>query len=234
MNYVRLTPDGLQYPYSLWQLRLAYPNTSFPADPSADDLAPFDCYPVALTPQPEPDPRTQMVEQATPVQMDGQWVQAWTVRAATAEEIAAYDAAHAPQPEWVAFSTALMAHPQVNTLLGQLLAQAPGLYGGLVVGLNEASKGDTRVFLTAWSAVEALGLVTVALADVLYSLATAHHLPIAATFLPTPESVGQEHTTPDGQLWRVAQARNDDGTFTTDDPATPERESLEWVRVSAT
>lgn len=32
---------------------------------------------------------------------------------------------------------------------------------------------------------------------------------------------------------RVVQARDPDGQYTSDDPATAERESLEWVRVSA-
>jgi hypothetical protein len=45
------------------------------------------------------------------------------------------------------------------------------------------------------------------------------------------EYVGQEWTAPDGQLWRVTQVREQDGTFAQDDPTTPERESATWAAV---
>jgi hypothetical protein len=50
---------------------------------------------------------------------------------------------------------------------------------------------------------------------------------------PVPETVGQEWTDPAGQLWRVVQARDDSsGQFSSDDPATPERESLIWMEAT--
>ena len=49
--------------------------------------------------------------------------------------------------------------------------------------------------------------------------------------VPEAEDVGQEWRGPDGVLWRVIQRTNPDGTFASDDPATAQRESLEWARV---
>ena len=55
-------------------------------------------------------------------------------------------------PRWVDFSAVIMALPSVNLMLGEVLQNAPGLYGGLVVGLQNASEGDSRVFLNSWNA----------------------------------------------------------------------------------
>lgn len=50
---------------------------------------------------------------------------------------------------------------------------------------------------------------------------------------PAPDAIGQEWTDPNGRLWRVVQAREDEsGQFVPDDPETPERESLRWVEVT--
>lgn len=47
---------------------------------------------------------------------------------------------------------------------------------------------------------------------------------------PRAERVGQVWTAPDGASWIVTQARNDSGQFAADDPATEERENLQWVK----
>ena len=65
-----------------------------------------------------------------------------------------------PTPRWVDFSAAIMAMPAVNIMLGAVLQAAPGLYGGLVVGLQNASEGDSRVFLNSWHAAIAMSLVS--------------------------------------------------------------------------
>jgi hypothetical protein len=44
--------------------------------------------------------------------------------------------------------------------------------------------------------------------------------------------VGQEWVDAAGDLWVVTQSRGEGGQFLPDDPATPERESLIWERVS--
>jgi hypothetical protein len=57
-----------------------------------------------------------------------------------------------PTPRWVDFSAIVMSLPAINIMLGAVLQAAPGLYGGLVVGLQNASEGDSRVFLNSWNA----------------------------------------------------------------------------------
>jgi hypothetical protein len=63
-------------------------------------------------------------------------------------------------PRWVDFSSVIMALPAINVMLGAVLQAAPGLYGGLVVGLQNASEGDSRVFLNSWHAAIAMALVS--------------------------------------------------------------------------
>lgn len=142
-----------------------------------------------------------------------------------------------PEPRWLEFSTTLMADPAVNVMLGAVLTAAPGVYGGLTVGLNEASKGDTRLFLSAWGAAQQQGLISTELAAAVQERASDHDLPadFVAALLPqrpAAEAIGQEWTDLTGQLWRVVQARDEDGQFSSDDPETPERESLAWQEVS--
>jgi len=82
-----------------------------------------------------------------------------------------------PEPLWVDFSAAVMTDSSVNTMLGTLLQSAPGLYGGLVVGLQQASQGDTRVFLNSWQAAQGLNVISAELITDVQQLATAHDLP---------------------------------------------------------
>jgi hypothetical protein len=82
-----------------------------------------------------------------------------------------------PTPRWVDFSAAIMAMPAVNVMLGAVLQAAPGLYGGLVVGLQNASEGDSRVFLNSWNASYAMGLVTEELITTVQGVAGEYDLP---------------------------------------------------------
>ena len=140
------------------------------------------------------------------------------------------------EPRWMEFSAALMAHPAVKTMLIQAVATAPGYYGGLSVGLNEAAKGDPRVFLGSWMALQQLGLISIELAVALQAEAATYDLPaeFVAALLPWrfPESParGDDWTAPDGSQWTYDQPRNPDGTYAADDPATAEVESaLRWL-----
>jgi hypothetical protein len=70
---------------------------------------------VRPTEPPVVDPRTKKVEEVMPVwgpvQMGAPsslWLQQWAVRDATEEEIAAYDAANTPPPDYVGFYQALL------------------------------------------------------------------------------------------------------------------------------
>ena len=99
MNLINLTTSA--YPASLWQVRQDNPNVSFPAMPTDEDLAPFGYANVYPTPQPTCDHRSERIEEAAPaVDADGTWQQVWILRAATAEEIAGYDAQFVATPDW--------------------------------------------------------------------------------------------------------------------------------------
>ena len=80
-------------------------------------------------------------------------------------------------PRWVDFSAAIMALPAVNLMLGAVLQAAPGLYGGLVVGLQSASEGDSRVFLNSWNAAYAMGLLSAESIATVQEIAAEYDLP---------------------------------------------------------
>jgi hypothetical protein len=82
-----------------------------------------------------------------------------------------------PTPRWVDFSAAIMAMPAINVMLGAVLQAAPGLYGGLVVGLQNASEGDSRVFLNSWHAAIAMTLVSEELITTMQGVAGEYDLP---------------------------------------------------------
>jgi hypothetical protein len=82
-------------------------------------------------------------------------------------------------PRWVDFSAVIMALPSVNLMLGAVLQNAPGLYGGLVVGLQNASEGDTRVFLNSWNAAYTMGLILPELITTVQEIAGEYDLPEA-------------------------------------------------------
>ena len=82
-----------------------------------------------------------------------------------------------PTPRWVDFSAAIMAMPAINVMLGAVLQAAPGLYGGLVVGLQNASEGDSRVFLNSWHAAIAMMLVSEELITTVQGVAGEYDLP---------------------------------------------------------
>ena len=82
-----------------------------------------------------------------------------------------------PTPRWVDFSAIVMSLPAINVMLGAVLQAAPGLYGGLVVGLQNASEGDSRVFLNSWNAAFAMGLLSAELITTVQEIAGEYDLP---------------------------------------------------------
>ena len=84
-----------------------------------------------------------------------------------------------PTPRWVDFSAAIMAMPAINVMLGAVLQAAPGLAGGMWVGLDKASEGDSRVFLNAWTTSYAMGLLSAELIATVQQLAAEYDLPEA-------------------------------------------------------
>ena len=89
MTYALIIDGAVaQYPYSFALLRRDNPQVSYPSDPSDDRLAEFGVHAVAPAAKPATS-LTQNIVEATPVLVGGVWTQAWTVVAASAEEIAA-------------------------------------------------------------------------------------------------------------------------------------------------
>ena len=82
-------------------------------------------------------------------------------------------------PRWVDFSSVVMALPAINVMLGAVLQAAPGLYGGLVVGLQNASEGDSRVFLNSWNAAYTMRLISPELITTVREIAGQYDLPEA-------------------------------------------------------
>jgi hypothetical protein len=82
-------------------------------------------------------------------------------------------------PRWVDYSAVIMAHPSVNLMLGEVLQNAPGHYGGLFVGLQNASEGDSRVFLNSWNAAYTMGLISPELITTVQEIAGEYDLPEA-------------------------------------------------------
>ena len=84
-----------------------------------------------------------------------------------------------PTPRWVDFSAIVMSLPAINIMLGAVLQAAPGLAGGMWVGLDKASEGDSRVFLNAWTTSYAMGLLSAELIATVQQLAAEYDLPEA-------------------------------------------------------
>ena len=82
-------------------------------------------------------------------------------------------------PRWVDFSAIVMSLPAINIMLGAVLQAAPGLCGGMWVGLQNASEGDSRVFLNSWTASYEMGLLSAELIVTVQEIATEYDLPEA-------------------------------------------------------
>lgn len=76
--YIKLV-NGQPEKYSIEQLRLDNPNTSFPDLPSNDLLALWNVYPYVILNQPEYDYLTQTAVAAPITQINGVWTQAWVI-----------------------------------------------------------------------------------------------------------------------------------------------------------
>jgi hypothetical protein len=62
-------------------------------------------------------------------------------------------------------------------MLGSVLAAAPAIYGGLIVGLSKVGEGDTQLFLVTWSNIKALIPLQAELVTYLQATATSFGLP---------------------------------------------------------
>lgn len=88
--YVKVT-NGSAEIYTIGQLRRDNPNTSFPRKIPDATLASYNVYPYTRADQPDFDDRTQKLDAGSITEVDGAWVEGWTVADKTADEITAYD-----------------------------------------------------------------------------------------------------------------------------------------------
>lgn len=66
-----------KFPYSMGNLHVEYPDTSFPAAPTAETLAAFGVHKIVETPAPAVDNKTHRLVQSIQ-EIDGVWTQVWT------------------------------------------------------------------------------------------------------------------------------------------------------------
>jgi hypothetical protein len=114
-DLIRINDSTPQWPYSEGQLRIDEPRLSLSYELPNRELAslssldpPVLVYRKVQVDPPTVDPRTERLAEVHPVEIDGVWTQQWEVTAATEEEIAAWDAANAPQPDYIAFYDATL------------------------------------------------------------------------------------------------------------------------------
>jgi hypothetical protein len=88
--YVKVTNGNAEI-YSLGKLRKDNPNTSFSRKVPDEILAAYDVYPYTVADSPDFDERTQKLNVGSITQVDGAWVEGWSVIDKTADEITAYD-----------------------------------------------------------------------------------------------------------------------------------------------
>ena len=83
--YLRIIDETINYPYSIPQLREAFPNVSLPAELSDEALIEWDMY--IVTPTPMPTDYTKNITEGTPVLTDGVYYQNWIQSDASQSEI---------------------------------------------------------------------------------------------------------------------------------------------------
>lgn len=191
------------------------------------------------------DPRYQVlriVKEEQPEVPEG-----WSIRQQWSVDLAAGEWRHGwkliepapvlPVPDWRTFKRTLLGHPAINALLGGGMTAAPAAAISLPATLLAAAGGgDSDDFRAAWLSLRRLDLVSAELLQEVRGLAINCHLPesfvaaLGGTVRPDAQELGQEWVDADGALWVVVQARDVDGQFLSDDPATPERESLTWEK----
>jgi hypothetical protein len=83
--YLRIIDETINYPYTIKELREAYPNVSLPAELSEEALSDWGVYSVTSTQM--PNDYTKNITEGTPVLTDGVYYQNWIIVNATESEI---------------------------------------------------------------------------------------------------------------------------------------------------
>ena len=83
--YLRIIDEIINYPYSIPQLREAYPNVSLPSELTDESLIEWDMY--VVLPTSYPNDYTKNITEGTPVLTDGVYYQNWVETPATESEM---------------------------------------------------------------------------------------------------------------------------------------------------
>ena len=178
MNYVYQENSQVVYPYTLSMLRRDNPNIGFPADPTPQDLFPFNIYPVQLVNPPKIDPRTQILTEGTPIHSDsGKWFQSWEVRSATPEEIATWDAFHLPPPDWDTFESIILQSSEMKNFIAFAATKNPLIACSFPAAFYEARRGNNASFKRVWEELVRIAPVEINVAESFMAVARACHLP---------------------------------------------------------
>jgi hypothetical protein len=162
------------FPASVQTLQELFSQTTFPQFMTADEKAEFHLFQVKLQPQPEHDPRLQICTQLPPAFVDARWVIGWSLRPATPEEIAEWDEANRPPPDWSSFAIEINQNPIVAAWRDALPI---GPFGLLVGGTAVASLGKPETLMAALAQLKASGALPEPVQQVLKEQATAKSLP---------------------------------------------------------
>ena len=84
--YLRIIDETINYPYSIPQLREAYPNVSLPSELADESLIEWDMH--VVLPTPMPTDYTKNITEGTPIITDGIYYQNWNQTPASETEIA--------------------------------------------------------------------------------------------------------------------------------------------------
>ena len=157
------------WPYSLADLRRDNPNVSYSANPSAEDLAPFDVFVVQPTDPPTYDPTTHRAQEITPVEIEGVWQQAW--------ELIERPPAP-PTPDWATFRAGLLTSADVaQVMTAARAAGAEPAATNLPMALKDAQAGQIAEFAACWGMVAAAGGASPEALAALVAAAEACNLP---------------------------------------------------------
>ena len=83
--YLRIIDETINYPYTIKELREAYPNVSLPAELSEENLIEWGIYSVISTQI--PNDYTKNISEGTPILTEGKYYQNWVATNATESEI---------------------------------------------------------------------------------------------------------------------------------------------------
>lgn len=212
MTRLRLTPAGPIWPYTDAMLRADEPGTLFPAVLTDADRAAFGVITPAATEPLEHDPATERVEEAMPALVGNTWTQQWAIVDLTPEEQQAIIDANRPGPDWAAFKTGLLASPDVNAALASSVSTAPAAALALPAATMALTSGVYGDFRACWITLREVGGISDVLRDQVAALATSCNLPAEVLAI----------------IGAKLRARNPDGTYRADDPATPDVDEA-WV-----